>query len=81
MAKKQVDTTTHNLVPPHAKLSDKEKQDLLHHYNITIKELPMILIKDPAITTLILKDGDIIKIVRPSRTAGEAIFYRRVVNA
>ncbi|MBS3128702.1 DNA-directed RNA polymerase subunit H [Candidatus Woesearchaeota archaeon] len=81
MSKTKSEVTHHVLVPTHEKISDKEKQDLLKRYNITIKELPMILNKDPAIESLMLKDGDVVKIARASRTAGETIFYRRVINA
>ena len=70
----------HSLVPKHSKLSEKETKDLLEKYNITIKELPRIIKKDPSITNLNVKSGDIIKIVRKSPTAGEAIYYRRVIN-
>ncbi|MDO8660975.1 MAG: DNA-directed RNA polymerase subunit RpoH/Rpb5 C-terminal domain-containing protein, partial [Candidatus Woesearchaeota archaeon] len=44
-------------------------------------ELPRILAKDPALEGLDAKEGDLIKITRKSMTAGEALFYRRVVNA
>ena len=70
----------HSLVPKHSKLSEKETKDLLEKYNITIKELPRIIKKDPSITNLNVKSGDIIKIVRKSPTAGEAIYYRCVIN-
>ncbi|TKJ16951.1 DNA-directed RNA polymerase subunit H [Candidatus Woesearchaeota archaeon B3_Woes] len=70
----------HILVPKHSKLNDKEKKNLLEKYNITLKELPRILKKDPAISPLSPKIGDVIKIIRKSPTAGEAIFYRYVVN-
>lgn len=70
----------HILVPKHSKLNDKEKKDLLEKYDISLKELPRVLKKDPAIKSLSPKVGDIIKIIRKSPTAGEAIFYRYVVN-
>ncbi len=71
----------HILVPKHLKLSDKEKKDLLEKYNITPKELPRVIKKDPAIKSLNVGPGDVIKIIRKSPTAGEAVFYRYVVNA
>jgi len=70
----------HELVPEHSKLSEKEAKDLLKKYNITIKEIPKILINDPAIIHLDVKEGDIIKIKRPSRTAGETVFFRGVIK-
>ena len=68
------------LIPKHAKLSEKEKAELLEKYNITLKELPKILKDDPAIAHLDVKNGDVVKITRRSPTAGEAIFYRGVIN-
>ena len=72
---------THNLIPKHIKVSDKEKQDVFATYNITFKELPKILKKDSAIKHLNVKKGDVIKIIRKSVTAGEFVFYRGVVDA
>lgn len=79
--KKKFDVTKHILVPKHIKLSEKEKKQLLAQYSITIKELPRISRKDPAISHLGVKEGDIIKIIRESPTAGEIVFYRGVTNA
>ncbi len=80
MAKK-VDVTKHELVPKHGIISEKEKKELIEKYKLSIQNFPRILNTDPAIKHLKVKDGDIIKIIRPSKTAGEAIFYRRVTNA
>jgi len=68
------------LVPEHVKLTDKEKKELLGNYHISLKELPKISKKDPAIEHLNAKEGDVIKIIRKSKTASEAIFYRGVIN-
>ena len=78
--KKNIDVSKHILVPKHVKLSEKEKNDLLVKYDISIKQLPKILKTDPAIQGLNAKPGDIIKILRKSPTAGEALFYREVTN-
>ena len=74
------DPTKHILVPKHVKLSEKEKQELIEKYNVRMRELPKILKNDPAIKHLNVKNGDIIKIIRKSPTAGESIFYRGVIN-
>jgi len=81
-AAKPVETTklVHVLVPEHRKLSDKEKQALFETYNITIKELPKILITDAAIRHLEPKENDVIKISRKSPTAENSVFYRGVIN-
>jgi len=81
MAKKKLPLIkNHILIPKHIKLSAKEKQALFEKYNITSTEFPKISKNDPAIFKLNVKEGDIIKIVRQSPTAGEAIFYRVVTN-
>lgn len=74
------DVTKHVLVPRHAKVSDKEKKELTEKYNISMRNLPKIFASDPAIQDLGAKEGDVIKIVRPSRTAGSSVFYRRIVK-
>lgn len=74
------DVSKHYLVPKHTKLNEKEKQELLEQYGITVKELPKILRKDPAIVRLNAAVGDVIKIARNSPTAIEAVFYRGVVD-
>ena len=78
MAKQIV--TKHVLIPKHSKLSEKEKKELFERYNITIKELPRIKESDPAIASLKVKPGDVVKIIRNSPTAGTAVFYRGVIH-
>ena len=78
--KKKVKIDKHFLIPKHSKLSEREKQKLLETYNISLKELPKIPKTDAAIVSLNVKPGDIIKIIRKSPTAKEAVFYRVVVN-
>jgi DNA-directed RNA polymerase subunit H len=73
------DVTKHELVPKHAKLSEKEMKELFEKYAIELQNLPRIFKNDPGIQHLDVKDGDIIKISRKSPTAGETSFYRRVV--
>jgi DNA-directed RNA polymerase subunit H (RpoH/RPB5) len=74
------DQIEHELVPEHSKLSEKDAKDLLKKYSLTIREIPKILITDPAIAHLDVKEGDIIKIKRNSRTAGETVFFRGVIK-
>ncbi len=82
-AKKTVDTTTtieHDLVPKHEILSDKDAKEVLDQYNITVAELPKIFKTDPAIRHLEPKPGAVVRITRPSMSAGETVFYRTVVG-
>jgi len=74
------DVKKHILVPKHAKLSEKDKQSLIEKYHITVFDLPLISKKDAALHELDVKPGDVVKITRKSPTAGEAVYYRCVVN-
>ena len=78
--KKKFKLEKHILIPKHVKLTEKEKQKVLENYNISVNELPKINKTDAAISSLNVKPGDVIKILRKSPTAGEASFYRVVVN-
>lgn len=77
---KAVDIKKHILVPKHVKLSEKDKEKLLEKYNISTTQLPRILKNDSAIKDLKLKQGDVVKIIRKSPTAGDIEFYRGVAN-
>ena len=72
---------THELVPNHEKLTESEAKALLERYHVSHLELPKISKKDPGIAHLDAKTGDIIRITRSSYTAGDAVYYRVVVNA
>ncbi len=72
--------TTHELVPKHEKVSAKEAKEIRERYHVTLRELPKISVNDPAIAGLGLQQGDIVKITRTSRTAGETVFYRGVID-
>ena len=77
-----IDVTNHLLVPEHSKVSEKEKKELFERYKISSKDLPKIMLDDPAIAGLEnIKFGDIIRIKRKSQTAGESAFYRVVSDA
>ena len=80
MTKQKYNIQKHVLVPEHSKLNDKEIKNLLERYHISLKELPKISKKDPAIAHLNPKEGDVIKVTRASKTAGESLFYRGVIN-
>tara|TARA_Y100000310_G_C20287135_1_gene625415 strand:- start:380 stop:622 length:243 start_codon:yes stop_codon:yes gene_type:complete len=78
--KTNIDINKHVLIPGQKKLNDKEKANLLEEYNISLTNLPRILIGDKAISNLKPKEGDVIKIIRKSLTAGVTTFYRVVIN-
>lgn len=69
----------HVLVPKHEVVPEEEVSALLEGFNITKGQLPKILLTDPVAKKIKAKAGDVIKITRESKTAGEAIVYRVVV--
>jgi len=73
-----VDILKHEFVPLHEILPKKEAKDLLESLGVTREQLPKIYVSDPVIKRMEAKEGDIIKITRKSRTAGEAVYYRAV---
>ena len=78
--KKKFDIFGHDLVPLHVLLSQEEVKTVLEKYRIKPHQLPFIKASDPAAKTIKAQPGDIIKIIRKSRTAGEAIAYRYVIE-
>jgi DNA-directed RNA polymerase subunit H len=70
----------HNLIPQHILLSENETQQVLKQYNIEKEQLPKIKNKDPVIVEIGANVGDVVKIIRKSQTAGEAEFYRLVIE-
>ncbi|MFQ6020479.1 MAG: DNA-directed RNA polymerase subunit H [Candidatus Aenigmatarchaeota archaeon] len=70
----------HILVPKHVILKDEEKKKLLEKLKVVPEQLPKIYTKDPISKALGAKEGDIIKIIRKSPTAGVTTYYRLVVK-
>jgi DNA-directed RNA polymerases I, II, and III subunit RPABC1 len=71
-----VDITEHKLVPQHIVLSAQEKKELLQRYHLKAGQLPRIQVIDPIARYLGLVPKQVVKIVRPSETAGRYITYR-----
>ncbi len=78
--KKNIELFEHELVPEHIRLSQAEAEEILARYKIYPYQLPHIKASDPAIRELKVSPGDIVKIIRKSQTAGEAVAYRYVVE-
>ncbi|MHA1873293.1 MAG: DNA-directed RNA polymerase subunit H [Candidatus Heimdallarchaeaceae archaeon] len=70
----------HKLVPKHTILTEEEAKKVLQKFNILPMQLPKIHKKDPAISHLEPKKGDIIKIERKSPTNIKSIYYRIVIE-
>jgi DNA-directed RNA polymerase subunit H len=80
MTEIEFDIKKHILVPEHTKITEEEKIELLKKLGAKNKQMPKILLTDPAIKDIDAKIGDIIKIKRKSPTAKESIYYRLVIN-
>ena len=77
---------SHQLVPTHLLLNDKEEAEVLVRYKTTKDALPKIRRTDPCVQSLEAKAGEeirrgrIIRITRKSETAGIYVTYRVVVD-
>ena len=67
----------HATVPPHRIISEDETLKLFENYNITNKkQLPDISRFDPVAKLLGCRPGNIVEIIRPSKTSISAKYYR-----
>ncbi|ACM55714.1 DNA-directed RNA polymerase subunit H [Halorubrum lacusprofundi] len=74
-----VDVSQHELVPDHVLLEAEEVDEVLAEYDVKRTNLPKIKRTDPALPDE-AEVGDVVKIVRNSRTTEEAVVYRLVVS-
>jgi DNA-directed RNA polymerase subunit H len=61
-------------------MSEEEVRELLSTYDISLEQLPKIYHDDPAVRAIGGNLGDVVRIVRESRTAGRAESYRLVTK-
>lgn len=71
----------HEYVPKHEVITDKKEiEEIKTKYLLkNLYQLPIILSSDPICKYLDIKSTSVVKITRPSPTAGEYILYRYVV--
>jgi len=74
-----VDVSQHELVPDHSIVDEDTLDDVLEEYNIKKTDLPKLKRTDPAAPDE-AEVGDVIKVVRDSRTTDQAVVYRLVVS-
>ena len=70
-----VDVSQHELVPDHTVLEDAEIDSVLTEYGLSRTDLPKIKMNDPALPDD-ATPGDVIEIVRDSRTTDTATTNR-----
>lgn len=76
----QLNVSKHTLVPRHELMTRAETSDLLARMMLKSKaQLPSILKTDPMARYLGCFPGDVVRITRPSPTAGEIEAYRHCV--
>ncbi|WP_435161464.1 DNA-directed RNA polymerase subunit H [Halorubrum sp. SY-15] len=75
-----VDVSQHELVPEHVLIDDPDEiQAILDEYDVRKTDLPKIKRTDPA-TPDDAEVGDVVKIIRDSRTTDQAVVYRLVLS-
>ena len=68
--------TKHSMVPKHEIIDKQTKLQLCTEHKVSEKQFPRILKTDPVARYLGLKPGQLVKITRPSETAGTFCSYR-----
>ena len=80
----KVDIQQHDLVPKHEVISESEKELLQKNSDFDVNNLPKIKINDPVVKELSnnceISAGDVLRITRNSKTAGEFVSYRIVIE-
>jgi DNA-directed RNA polymerase subunit H (RpoH/RPB5) len=77
----QFNILTHVLVPPHRVLSQVEKENIKHKYNIiNDNQFPDLSRFDPVAQAIGIRPGEVCEIIRPSKTAISAPYYRICIN-
>lgn len=77
----QFNIMKHVLVPPHERLTSEAADAVRRKYNITSdKQFPEISRFSPVAQVIGLRPGELTRILRPSKTAIQSVFYRLCSN-
>lgn len=72
-----------HIIPKHHLLTDEEKEIYIQSYHQMTKNnfkgMSKMFVSDPVSRYYNMKVGDIVRIIRPSVTSGNSIFYRRII--
>jgi DNA-directed RNA polymerase subunit H len=78
----QFNILEHQYVPQHLVLTEVEKEAVEKKYNITDpKQMPSISRYDPVSLAIGLRPGQVCKIIRPSKTSVNSIYYRYCISS
>jgi DNA-directed RNA polymerase subunit H len=80
MKKGKISILEHELVPKHEIVSEGDVEKLLNTYKIRREQLTKIKTSDPVIKEIKAEVGDVVRVMRKSRTAGRSISYRLVIE-
>jgi len=73
----QFNILEHSLVPPHRVLNESEKINIKNRYNIiNDNQFPELSRFDPVAKAIGIRPGEVCEIIRPSKTAISAPYYR-----
>jgi len=70
----------HELIPKHEIMAENELKSVLDQYQIEKEQLPKLKLSDPITQEIGASAGDVVRIMRNSQTAREALYYRLVIE-
>lgn len=77
----QYNILEHDFVPNHVKLTENQKEEIKQKFNITNdSQFPEISMFDPVAKAILLRPGEVCKIVRYDKISFKNEFYRICVN-
>lgn len=76
---KNVSIMAHDMVPEHIIIDEDEIKEVAEKYNVDREHLPKLKADDPVAKEIGAQPGDVVKIVRESKTAGKSVAYRYVI--